>query len=195
MTHLGGDVVLRELADYKGQELIDGVLDVVRRHRAAASVDCRRRAAGAISRARDAAAEAHRRWACTSQVVTSAVRPIPESWANMPLAAGRRVDRRAAARARRAPRAGDLRSDPEAHQGPAHHGALHDHAAAVAAGLPHASSRSSGPRCPTSSASGSASTRRRRARSRPRCCGREDRRARRRRDDRALRAGSRSCTT
>ena len=29
-THLGGDVVLRELADYKGQELIDGVMEVVR---------------------------------------------------------------------------------------------------------------------------------------------------------------------
>src|SRR3954466_8684936 len=32
-THLGGDVVLRELADYKGQALIDGVLDVVSRHK------------------------------------------------------------------------------------------------------------------------------------------------------------------
>ena len=32
-THLGGDVVLRQLADYKGQELIDGVLDVVKRYR------------------------------------------------------------------------------------------------------------------------------------------------------------------
>src|SRR4030095_5071534 len=31
--HLGGDVVLRELADRKGQALIDGVLDVVERHR------------------------------------------------------------------------------------------------------------------------------------------------------------------
>jgi organic radical activating enzyme len=31
--HLGGDVVLRELRDFKGQELIDGVMDVVRRLR------------------------------------------------------------------------------------------------------------------------------------------------------------------
>src|SRR5678809_901164 len=30
--HLGGDVVLRELADFKGQALIDGVLDLVSRH-------------------------------------------------------------------------------------------------------------------------------------------------------------------
>src|SRR6187549_1356755 len=32
-THLGGDVVLRDLADFKGQELIDGVLEVVKRHK------------------------------------------------------------------------------------------------------------------------------------------------------------------
>ena len=31
--HLGGGVVLRELADYKGQALIDGVLDVVKRQK------------------------------------------------------------------------------------------------------------------------------------------------------------------
>jgi MoaA/NifB/PqqE/SkfB family radical SAM enzyme len=29
-THLGGDVVLRQLADFKGQQLIDGMLDLVR---------------------------------------------------------------------------------------------------------------------------------------------------------------------
>ena len=32
-SHLGGDVVLRQLADYKGQELIDGVLGLVEQHR------------------------------------------------------------------------------------------------------------------------------------------------------------------
>src|ERR1044071_4856342 len=31
--HLGGGVVLRELADYKGQELIDGVLELLRRRK------------------------------------------------------------------------------------------------------------------------------------------------------------------
>src|SRR4029079_14429201 len=30
-THLGGDVVLRQLTDFKGQALIDGVLDLVKR--------------------------------------------------------------------------------------------------------------------------------------------------------------------
>src|SRR5215211_8299122 len=32
-THLGGDVVLRELADFKGQQLIDGVLEMVKRYK------------------------------------------------------------------------------------------------------------------------------------------------------------------
>src|SRR5216110_1870259 len=31
--HLGGDVTLRQVRDYKGQELIDGVLALVDRHR------------------------------------------------------------------------------------------------------------------------------------------------------------------
>ena len=51
--------------------------------------------------------------------------------------AGVRLDRRVAARARCAPRAGDLRSHPEAHQGAAGHGPLHDHAPADAARVPH----------------------------------------------------------
>ena len=32
-THLGGDVVLRQLADFKGQALVDGVLSLVRRYK------------------------------------------------------------------------------------------------------------------------------------------------------------------
>ena len=32
-SHLGGDVVLRQLADFKGQALIDGMMAVVRRYR------------------------------------------------------------------------------------------------------------------------------------------------------------------
>src|SRR2546428_4895718 len=31
--HLGGEITLREVRDYKGQELIDGVLDLIERHR------------------------------------------------------------------------------------------------------------------------------------------------------------------
>ena len=68
-----------------------------------------------------------------TQVVTSAVRPIPSEWASHPAAADRRLDRRPAARARRAPQAGHLRSHPEAHRRTPDHRALHRHPAAGAA--------------------------------------------------------------
>src|SRR5438874_5107343 len=32
-THLGGDTTLRELSDFRGDSLVDGVLDLVRRHK------------------------------------------------------------------------------------------------------------------------------------------------------------------
>src|SRR5713226_4446858 len=32
-THLGGGVLLRELSDYRGDSLVNGVLDLVRKHR------------------------------------------------------------------------------------------------------------------------------------------------------------------
>ena len=96
--------------------------------RAAASVDCRRRAARAVPRARRARCRKLTGMGIHTQVVTSAVRPIPESWATIAAAAGLRVDRRPAARARRAARAGDLRSHSQAHQGAARDRALHDHA-------------------------------------------------------------------
>jgi MoaA/NifB/PqqE/SkfB family radical SAM enzyme len=31
--HLGGEVTLREVSDYKGQALVDGILDLIDRHR------------------------------------------------------------------------------------------------------------------------------------------------------------------
>ena len=64
------------------------------------------------------------------QVVTSAVRPIPDRVGVDPAAADLRVDRRAAAGARRAPDAGHLRSHPQAHRGPPDHRPLHGDAAA-----------------------------------------------------------------
>ena len=82
------------------------------------------------------------------QVVTSAVRPIPEHWAKIPdLQICVSIDG-LRARARRAARAGDLRSHPEAHQRTPDHRALHDHAPADAAGLRRRSSPSSGTRNP-----------------------------------------------
>ena len=74
--HLGGGVVLRELADYKGQELVDGVLEVVRRMK---PVHLSIVGGEPLVRHREVD-EILRRLAPTGlyqQVVTSAVRPIP----------------------------------------------------------------------------------------------------------------------
>jgi organic radical activating enzyme len=32
-SHLGGETTLRELSDFRGEALVDGVLDLVRRHK------------------------------------------------------------------------------------------------------------------------------------------------------------------
>jgi MoaA/NifB/PqqE/SkfB family radical SAM enzyme len=81
--HLGGDVVLRQLADFKGQALIDGVLDVVRRNK---PVHLSIVGGEPLVRFREldlllpqlAAMRIH------TQIVTSAVRPIPREWAAIP---------------------------------------------------------------------------------------------------------------
>ncbi|HKW02181.1 MAG TPA: radical SAM protein, partial [Vicinamibacterales bacterium] len=80
--HLGGDVVLRQLADFKGQDLIDGVIDVVTRYK---PVQLSIVGGEPLVRFREletllpmlTGRGIH------VQVVTSAVRPIPESWAEM----------------------------------------------------------------------------------------------------------------
>ena len=74
--HLGGDVVLRELADFKGQALIDGVLDLVRRQRPAALSIV---GGEPLVRFRELDVLLPRLTAMGihTQVVTSAVRPIP----------------------------------------------------------------------------------------------------------------------
>jgi MoaA/NifB/PqqE/SkfB family radical SAM enzyme len=81
-THLGGDVVLRQLADYKGQELIDGVLDVVRRYK---PLHLSIVGGEPLVRFRELEVLLPKLTAMGihTQVVTSAVRPIPESWATM----------------------------------------------------------------------------------------------------------------
>ena len=81
--HLGGGVVLRELADYKGQELVDGVLDLVRRMRPAhISVV----GGEPLVRYKELNEILPRLSAqgLKVQVVTSAVRPIPIEWASIP---------------------------------------------------------------------------------------------------------------
>jgi MoaA/NifB/PqqE/SkfB family radical SAM enzyme len=82
-THLGGDVVLRELADYKGQQLIDGVLDVVKRHN---PLHLSIVGGEPLVRFRELEVLLPKLtgMGVHTQVVTSAVRPIPEAWANMP---------------------------------------------------------------------------------------------------------------
>jgi MoaA/NifB/PqqE/SkfB family radical SAM enzyme len=80
--HLGGGVVLRELADYKGQELIDGVLDVVRRFK---PLHLSIVGGEPLVRYRELNELLPRltSMGVHTQVVTSAVRPIPDSWAGM----------------------------------------------------------------------------------------------------------------
>ena len=81
-THLGGDVVLRELADFKVQALIDGVLDLVRRQR---PVHLSIVGGEPLVRYRELDVLLPRLTAMGvhTQVVTSAVRPIPEAWASI----------------------------------------------------------------------------------------------------------------
>ncbi len=81
-THLGGDVVLRELADFKGQELIDGVLDVVRQHRAQ-HVSIVGGEPLVRFRELDVLLPRLTAMGVHTQVVTSAVRPIPPGWATL----------------------------------------------------------------------------------------------------------------
>jgi MoaA/NifB/PqqE/SkfB family radical SAM enzyme len=82
-THLGGDVVLRELADYKGQALIDGMLDVVKRHK---PLHLSIVGGEPLVRFRELEVLLPEitGMGVHTQVVTSAVRPIPDSWATMP---------------------------------------------------------------------------------------------------------------
>jgi sulfatase maturation enzyme AslB (radical SAM superfamily) len=83
-THLGGDVVLRELADFKGQALIDGMLDLVRRRR---PVHVSIVGGEPLVRYRELEVLLPQLtgMGVHVQVVTSAVRPIPTPWADMPL--------------------------------------------------------------------------------------------------------------
>ena len=81
--HLGGDLTLRQVRDFKGQELIDGVLGLVERHR---PLHLSIVGGEPLVRYREldtllpllSARGVH------TQVVTSAVREIPAAWAKIP---------------------------------------------------------------------------------------------------------------
>ena len=83
-THLGGDVVLRQLTDYKGQALIDGVLDLVKRRR---PMHLSIVGGEPLVRFRELEVLVPQLtgMGIYTQIVTSAVRPIPEAWATTPL--------------------------------------------------------------------------------------------------------------
>src|SRR3954464_4628483 len=82
-THLGGGVLLRELADFKGQDLIDNLLRVVRErkpvHLSIVGGEPLRR-----HRELDVLLPQLSQMGVHTQVVTSAVRPIPPGWATIP---------------------------------------------------------------------------------------------------------------
>ena len=82
-AHLGGGQVLRDLVDFKGQALVDGLLDLARRHR---PVQLSIVGGEPLVRFRelDEVLPQLTGMGIHTQVVTSAVRPIPPSWANMP---------------------------------------------------------------------------------------------------------------
>ena len=165
-------MTLREVRDFKGQELVDGVLALVDRHRPAPSVDRRRRTAGPLrelntllpllSQARDSRPDRHERRARHAARVAR-LAPLPAD----------RLHRRPPARARRTADAGHLRTHPEEHRRPPDYGSLHDHApagepAGIHRGVPRLLVRR-GPKCRRS---GTASTRRRSAKCPTRFSGR-----------------------
>lgn len=82
-THLGGGVLLRELADFKGQELIDNMLRVVRERR---PVHLSIVGGEPLVRYRelDVLLPQLSQMGVHTQLVTSAVRPIPAAWATIP---------------------------------------------------------------------------------------------------------------
>ena len=81
--HLGGGLTLREVSDFKGQALIDGVIDLVRKHR---PVHVSLVGGEPLVRFRELDVLLPRlsEMGLHAQVVTSAVRPIPGHWATIP---------------------------------------------------------------------------------------------------------------
>ena len=82
-AHLGGDVTLRQLSDYKGEALVKGILEVVDRYR---PLHLSLVGGDPLVRYRELEEllpELDRR-GIHVQIVTSAFRPIPKHWASLP---------------------------------------------------------------------------------------------------------------
>ncbi len=82
-THLAGGILLRELTDLKGQALIDGMLRVVREHQ---PIHLSIVGGEPLVRFRelDVLLPQLTAMGVHTQIVTSAVRPIPPGWAEIP---------------------------------------------------------------------------------------------------------------
>src|SRR5690606_23403027 len=80
----GGGVVLRQLADFKGQALIDGTLQAVRDYK---PIHLSIVGGEPLVRFRelDVLLPTLSQLGIHTQLVTSAVRPIPAAWATLPL--------------------------------------------------------------------------------------------------------------
>ena len=127
--HLGGGQTLRELADRKGQALIDGVMEVVDRTR---PLHISIVGGEPLVRFRELDVLLPRlaERGLYTQLVTSAVRPIPQAWASIPrLQIVVSIDGLQPEHDRAA-HAGHLRSNPQAHRRASDHRALHGHAPA-----------------------------------------------------------------
>jgi organic radical activating enzyme len=81
--HLGGAITLREVRDFKGQALIDGIIGLVRQHR---PMHVSLVGGEPLVRFRELDVLLPRlsQMGLHMQVVTSAVRPIPVEWASIP---------------------------------------------------------------------------------------------------------------
>ena len=77
--HLGGEVTLREVSDYKGQALVDGILDLIDRHR---PIHVSLVGGEPLVRHRELSTllPIMAKRGIYTQVVTSAVREIPADW-------------------------------------------------------------------------------------------------------------------
>jgi len=80
--HLGDAGPLRSLADYKGEDLVEGVMDLVRRHRPL-HVSIVGGEPLVRFRELDVLLPIMNNLGVKVQLVTSAVRPIPSAWANL----------------------------------------------------------------------------------------------------------------
>ena len=127
--HLGGEVTLRQVADYKGDELVTRFMELIDEHKPVhvsiiggeplVQVSRAGRDPAPARRSRDFRAGGDQRGAAD-----------PGGVGKAETAPDRRLDRRSSTRARRATNAGDLRPDPEAHRRTPSHRPLHGHAPA-----------------------------------------------------------------